>query len=482
MRRDTVDSKPEYPEWDYFRKFYRDDVSETFVDSMKRVSEAAIYNQMTYAQSEFKKPYLTDGDYTDMENGYSPPLPSFIDGFVYPTFPTPVPHVSRRWVRWRTLPIDEPYVPPTESGTEIAEEQCNYCMITCYPGHCHEDGSVDPIECHYDVACFLYETGSYDYSWRIAGISPVKPTKITDFSMAPGWTAGYVKITGPTAGVKLPKNGLVNVLVEFTDGVGNTCTAGTSWYCKPDCDCNLGANPYTWPSINPTTISGNSTRVVTVSGGCYPYTWELIEEAATEEHSASSYNYSLGATVTNDELNTIIAANILCGNTPDRLSPKVKVKVTDDCGHTVSGTLLSTLGGWRWYVPQAYLDHGHVGVPWTQLARMTLHVDFENCYVAGLCPGIQDNDPVDGNYTGTWVIKDDKLWFFIDTLQYYIHFINAPQWETNVYNDHSISVEPPPCGVPLNCYYAFLPGDSCGHGYGINECYPYYYGLAIWTC
>jgi len=471
-RKDLVDSDPEYFDQDYNRKFYRLDGVDDFVNDMKKVAETAIYNQTTYAQSEMKKPYVTT-DYTQMEDIYlAPHLNLAHPDWGYPSFPTPIPIVTRRITRWEDLPTSPEWAPPG-SGVEEPEVTCPPCIITCYGGGCDSDGNPIPIECHHSVACFTSED-PYG-NWRVVTVSPLPTTK-HDFSIGAGDMSDYIEITGPTDPAHLPPDGNVSVTVEFTDGTGSSCRTTTTWFCLA-CICSSEPN-VSWPGINPTTILAGETKVVTVSGGCPPYSWEIVVEEATTLQCSSGYGYTIGAT-TWEKTNAVVAKNWLCGDTPDRLSPRCKIKVTDDCGDIAYGTLLNGVGRWEWYIPEGCLE------PWTPLAEMTLDVDYHICYQSGLCPGVQDHNPVDGGVWGIWIIVDDKLWHMITSLTYDLTFYTTPAWDSHVTGCPGGSVEPPPCGAPLDCYGP-LDG-PCGSSPpppqpGTVQCYPYYYGLATWKC
>jgi hypothetical protein len=473
-RKDLVDSDPEYVDQDYNRKFYRLDGVDDFVNDMKKVAETAIYNQTTYAQSEMKKPYLT-ADYHQMEDVYAAPMVNFAwPEWIYPYFPTPVPIVTTTNVRWYDLPVASGWA-PGDGVIEEAETVCPPCIITCYGGGCDSDGNVIPIQCHHSVACFTTEN-PYG-SWRVAAVSPA-PAKKSDFSISGAGFSDYINITGPTSPGSLPADGNVSVLVEFTDGTGITCITSTNWLCLP-CSCS---DPYSWPMTNPTTISRGETKIVTVSGGCPPYKWELIEEEATETSISSSYGYYIGAATTWEKTNAVTARDLVCGDTSDKLSPKVKIQVTDDCNRIITETLRNGVGHWEWWTPTGYSG---VVPAWTALNEMTLDVDYHICYDSGYCPNVQDHNPVDGGVWGVWVIQGEKLWHMITSLIYDITFYTTPSWESHIFNDTGFSVPPPPCGDPLSCYGPL--GPECGSSPpppkpGKTQCYPFYYGLATWKC
>jgi len=113
MSSKTKSGPPKSIDRDYGRKPYISRPEDHYIDVMKKVTDAAMYNQAVMKQSELKKPYL-EGSYEEMETYFPGPFPTFdppsfpgafpgpsfpFSGFDGPSFPGPgqIPDADGPW-------------------------------------------------------------------------------------------------------------------------------------------------------------------------------------------------------------------------------------------------------------------------------------------------------------------------------------------------------------------------------------------------
>ena len=346
-----TEEKPSGTVREYGRRPYVDQSSDTFVDSMKRVTDFAIYNQQTQAHSELKKPYLHD-DYQEMEYWYSPPFTNFAwPDWVWPTFKEPVPNITTD-TQW----FSPDWVEGEEGGDGLI-----YCTISCngnYGGECE-----DPIECRCQV---------------LSGPGADANTAAWTVTNKGGGAVigmGSVKFVGGLYPIEIhpPGGSWENVINEgetskklqvwFHDVNGAVCSDVVTVYCEYDC-CLQDEPPegiFTFDDDNtPDTIVKNSYIDVYVTGGCLPLSYVVAGTGYTWDGSGTNQCSNW-----NNRQHRLHCADGTCDVDYGAVA---SITITDDCGTVVTAVIRNESDGyWASRGPDNECNYPGVADEWTDV-------------------------------------------------------------------------------------------------------------------
>jgi len=111
-------------------------------------------------------------------------------------------------------------------------------------------------------------------------------------------------------------------------------TQGIGGWGAIACNCFTSPGFVFDDAATPDTIVAGNSITVTISGGCWPYTWTV-----------SGTGYSLDFDETSGTSNTL---NCAAGTCKVNYDPYCVVYVTDTCGSGVNFTILNSAGSWVW--------------------------------------------------------------------------------------------------------------------------------------
>jgi len=234
---------------------------------MKGVTGKAMFNQRLEAQSEFKKPYLSD-EYPEMEQFFMPPFPNFAwPDWIWPDFSGPIPEsTDEEWF--------DAHMPEGLQG----------CSIFCV-------GNGGNRECGGVVKCKF----SRYYSERMANWSVLKTKDgiipVVDLVQSDDGYWNLIVIPRDSWNDCVP-NGKQSfkLKVKLDQGNGITCTDEVTVYCYP---CPVDPVLTFDDDNTPDTIVKNSHIDVYVAGGKAPFTYVVSGTGYTwNGNGAASYESS----------------------------------------------------------------------------------------------------------------------------------------------------------------------------------------------
>jgi len=289
-----------------------------YYDLLHKPTEAHVLSKLeekygiVEAQSELKKPYLSDA-YPEMEHYYDPP---------------------GRMLYWPNKTID--YNPYTDGYH--GQSDCGPCVITCTGGIGSSCKDNDPVgECHVSVACFQdtgqpLTDGPLQYKWSISG--PYR--EIDYFKKAIGTEKlGTGSSGGSGAAIKIypdwdnivsvSDKKTANFIVQLIDGLGNVCRDKVTVTCSETC-CPAPV-AFAYDANNPETIARSAGAEILVTGGCGPFTWEV-----------SGTGFTFSSSQSDDRSNTLNADATACGT--------ATLTLTDACGTVLTNYVRCTTGQW----------------------------------------------------------------------------------------------------------------------------------------
>lgn len=403
-----------------------------YVDTIKAPTWAYALSQEVQKFSEFMKPYMTDGDYPDMENNY----PRY-------SFDTP-----NNW---------DDVIPNNFNPNNMWP-----CSVTCWPPMYCDDNVV----CHPSISCRPPRTGDTErnkmFSWKVlwkhegkgkwvpyreweyygdivvegnvltaevknVNKEPFNALVNTRIKEAPfGANINPLQISPPTGGwSKWPDVPMDKMRVEMTDPCGSICYTEIDVFCRV-LDCCLAPTYVVMTFDNdstPDTIARSASITCYVLNGCPPYVWSVTGTGFTFTDSSTA-----------GPSNQLNASASACG--------AGTCTVTDKCGTTVFFTILCTTGHWHFQANCSASDPGG-----------------NHCWPS-TCP--QTPNP-------TLVYLDKQFWSMQRMDTCYIDG-SSGTWG-------SCDAPLPPCGGPGAC-----SGATCTCQAKSSSCYMVGFSYFIWNC
>jgi len=320
----SLDDKRKRPDKSYGRKPYVvvNSENDTYNDMMTTIPRRAMLDQRLEKKSQFDKPYLEDGNYSDMEYGQAPTVPSFSNPkFNFPSFPGPVPTDLELPTAWGWPPCMLTLNGPT------------YCI------KCAEDKDF-VSQGHLDFVILRdgYFPGGIMEAQGIASANTTIYLNRSAYGNLDRSRAGEIKINEPAGGWNV--GDILEAVTKCKDEEGNEivgCTGKVRIFCRDkDCDCCTapGYVAMTLDADNTDdTIDSSTPATVTVKDGCGPYNW-----------SVSGTGYSIVPNGSSDLLAATVS--VVGGTCGVEYAPTCVVTITDDCSTSVTKVLKHTGGSW----------------------------------------------------------------------------------------------------------------------------------------